>query len=81
MQFSFVLPCGRWFAVDKNAFEWAELGRLTARRDELQNERDTTPQGRVGLRELIDGEIRKIEEQRKRLIAHLTGEFSRRAEG
>ena len=59
--------------MDTNIFEWTELDRLTARRDELQSQREATPIGRVGLIKLIDDEIRRIEEQRKRHIVHLTG--------
>jgi hypothetical protein len=64
--------------MDTNIFEWAELDRLTARRDELQRQREATPKGRVGLLKLIDDEIRRIEEQRKRYIAHLTGNLVHR---
>jgi len=58
--------------MDSNTFEWAELDRLTARRDELQSQRGATPEGRVGLLKLIDYEIRRIEEQRKRYIKLLS---------
>jgi hypothetical protein len=58
--------------IDRNIFEWSELDRLTARRDELQSQREATPKGRVGLLKLIDDEIRRIEDQRKRHISHLT---------
>ena len=64
--------------MDTNIFEWTELDRLTARRDELQSQREATPRGRVGLIKLIDDEIRRIEEQRKRYIAHLTGHLIHR---
>ena len=59
-------------------FEWTELNRLTARRDELQSQREATPRGRVGLIKLIDDEIGRIEEQRKRYITHLTGHLVHR---
>jgi hypothetical protein len=58
--------------METNVFEWSELARLTARRDELQAQREATPQGRVGLLKLIDAEIWKIEEQRNRYIKQLT---------
>jgi hypothetical protein len=64
--------------MDTNIFEWTELDRLTTRRDELQSRREATPKGRVGLLKLIDDEIRRIEEQRKRYIAHLTGHLLHR---
>ena len=65
--------------MDTNIFEWTELGRLTARRDELQSQRDATAKGRVGLLKLIDDEIRRVEEQRNRYITHLTGNLIHRA--
>jgi hypothetical protein len=64
--------------MDTNIFEWTELDRLTARRDELQSQRDATPKGRVGLLKLIDDQIRRVEEQRKQLITHLTGHLIQR---
>jgi hypothetical protein len=64
--------------MDTNIFEWTELDRLTARRDDLQRQREATPNGRVGLIKLIDDEIRRTEEQRKRYISHLTGHLVHR---
>ena len=64
--------------MDTNIFEWTELDRLTARRDDLQRQREATPNGRVGLIKLIDDEIRRTEEQRKRYISHLTGQLVHR---
>jgi len=64
--------------MDTNNFEWTELNRLTARRNELQSQREATPTGRVGLIKLIDDEIRRIEEQRKGYITHLTGHLVHR---
>ena len=63
--------------MDPNIFEWTELDRLTARRDEPQSQRDATLKGRVGLLKLVD-DIRRVEEQRKQLIAHLTGHLIHR---
>ena len=71
-------PMWKASEMDTNIFEWAELDRLTARREELQIQREATPKGRVGLLKLIDDEIRRIEEQRKRYIAHLTGHLIHR---
>jgi hypothetical protein len=71
-------PMWKVTEMDTNIFEWTELDRLTARRDELQSQREATPKGRVGLIKLIDDEIRRIEEQRKRHIAHLTGHLIHR---
>ena len=64
--------------MDTNIFEWTELDRLTTRRDELKSQRDATARGRVGLIKLIDDEIRRTEEQRKRYISHLTGHLVHR---
>ena len=71
-------PMWKVTEMDTNIFEWTELDRLTARRDELQSQREATPKGRVGLIKLIDDEIRRIEEHRKRHIAHLTGHIIHR---
>ena len=52
--------------------EWLELDRLTVRLGELQDRRAAAPKGRVGWIRELDSQILRVEEQRDRLVAHLT---------